>query len=913
MKRVVEFFLNLLMRFVLWFRYRLIFKGLDKLNPEILNKPGGVLFLPSHPAVFVDPVAVTLGAWKKYPIRPLVVEYMYYTSVFHSILKFINAVPVPRFSTSSNSLKRRKSEKVMETIMEGLRHKENFLIYPAGKVKISARESLGGASAVHQIIQEVPEVNVVLVRVKGLWGSSFSSYYGGRESMTTTIMEGIKCCLKNLLFFTPRREVIVEFEPAPADCPLHGSRIELNRYLEDWYNRPDGLTLQKGEFPGDSLVLISYSMWGEKYKEPPKEIKDEDLEINLSAIPNDIKIKVIQKVAEVAEKDACAIQPEMNLAMDIGLDSLDIAELSAFLHDNFDIKGVPVNQLTTVSRLMALAAKQISTKDEIVVEPDISRWKQPIKRTKLDLAPGETLAETFLNNSARMGNAIACGDMISGVMTYKQLRMRAILMAEYIRRLPGSYIGILLPASVVANLLILAIELAGKIPLLVNWTVGPRHLEAVVKLSDVQVVLTSWAFIDKLENIELDGIEDRLIMLEDIRRELTLWDKCKAMLRTKRSTKSILKAFNIHQQKKSDTAVLLFTSGTESLPKGVPLSHENILSNMRAVFQAVDVYSDDVLFGILPPFHAFGFTISSLFALLAGLKIASSPDPTDGLRLAYGIEKWGITIVCGTPSFLKGILKAATPEQLATLRMCVTGAEKAPADLFKLMRDLGRENALLEGYGITECAPILTVNPFIGDHRGVGKALEGVELCCVHPETFENVPVGTQGLILARGPNVFAGYLNKDVASPFVTHEGKIWYKTGDLGFLDREGYLTISGRQKRFIKVGGEMISLAALEDALINRILVKGPAILQHTGPSLAVSGKEIAGDKAKIVLFVNFPMTTDEANQMLKQEGFSNLARISTVIQLQEIPLMGTGKVNYRILDTEYLNKELMENEI
>lgn len=900
MKRIIEFFLALFMRFILWFRYRLIFKGLDKLNPEILKKTGGVLFLPSHPAVFVDPVSVTLGAWKKYPIRPLVVEYMYYTPVFHTLLKFIKSVPVPRFSTSSNSLKRRKNEKVMETIKEGLRNKENFLIYPAGKVKESPHEVLGGASAVHQIIQEVPEVNVVLVRVKGLWGSSFSSYYGDNESMSQKIMDGIKCCFKNLLFFTPRREVIVEFEPAPADCPLHGSRMELNRYLEEWYNLPDGLTLQKGEFPGDSLVLVSYSMWGEKYREAPKEVKDEDLGVNLSEIPDDVKVKVIRKVAEVAEKEPSTITPEMNLASDVGLDSLDVAELSAFLQDEFDVKGVPVHQLTTVSHLMALAAKQISSKEESEVEADISQWKQTIKRTKLDLAPGETIAETFLNNSARMGNAIACGDSISGIMTYKQLRMRAILLADYIRHLPGAYIGVLLPASAAANLLILAIELSGKIPLMINWTVGPRHLESVVKLSDVQIVLTSWGFVDKLENVELDGIEDRLIMLEDIRRELTPWDKCKAMLRTRRSTKSILKTFDIHQQKKSDPAVLLFTSGTENLPKGVPLSHANLLSNMRAVFHAIDVYSDDVLFGILPPFHAFGFTISSLFGLLAGLKIASSPDPTDGLRLAHGVEKWGITLVCGTPIFLKNILKAATPEQLATLRMCVTGAEKAPAELFKLMRDLGKENVLIEGYGITECSPILTANPFIGDHRGVGKALEGVELCCVHPETFENVPIGTQGLILARGPNIFSGYLNEDVASPFVTHEGKIWYKTGDLGFLDHEGYLTISGRQKRFLKMGGEMISLASIEDAINNRILAQGPPILEHTGPSLAVSGKEIAGDKAKIVLFVSFPMTADEANQILKLEGFSNLARISTVIQLNEIPLMGTGKINYRALN-------------
>lgn len=908
MRRIIEFFLALIMRFILWFRYRIVFKGLENLNKDTLNKPGGVLFLPNHPTVFVDPLAVTLGACKKYPIRPMVVEYMYYTPIVYTIMKFLDALPVPNFTTSSNSLKRKKTEKVMQTLIENLRNGQNFLIYPAGKVKLSAREVIAGASGVHQIIQAVPEANIVLVRTKGLWGSSFSAYHGGKaKPLFETILQGVKFCLKNLLFFTPRREVIIEFEPAPADFPYHASRRELNQYLEEWYNRPDGLTRQEGNSPGDSLVLVSYSMWGEKYLEAPQEKGLGDNAINLDILSNELKEKVAKKVAELADKELSVIHPDLNLATDLGLDSLDIAELSAFLQDDFDIKGVPVNQLTTVSRVMALAARQVTFKEEPEDEADISNWKQPVKRTKLEIAPGDTVAEVFLNNSLRMGNGIACGDARSGVLNYKQLRMRCILLAEHIRHLPGQYIGILLPASVAANVLMLAVELAGKVPLMVNWTVGPRHLESVVKLSKVEVVLSSWAFLDKLENVELDGIEDKLIMLEDVRRELSLWDKLKATLRAKRSTKSLLKIFNIDRQKKPDPAVLLFTSGTESLPKGVPLSHENILSNLRAISKVIDVYSDDVLFGILPPFHAFGFSISSFLGLLSGLKIASSPDPTDGRRLAQGMEKWGVTLLCGAPTFLKGLFKAATPEQLATLRLCVTGAEKAPPELFKMMDNLGKSNLLIEGYGITECSPVLTVNPTIGVHRGVGQALEGVELCVVHPETFEDVPIGSQGLILARGANIFAGYINQDVVSPFIEHDGKMWYKTGDLGFLDAEGYLTISGRQKRFVKIGGEMISLASIEDSLLRGLLQGGTLPLQE-GPALAVSAKEeINGEKSKIVLFSCFPATVDFANSVLKESGFSNLVRISSVVQLNEIPLMGSGKINYRALEAEYLNKE------
>ncbi len=302
MRRIIEFFLAFFMRLMIWFRYRVVFKGLDHLNKETLSKPGGVLFLPNHSAVFIDPLVVTLGAMKKYPIRPMVVEYMYYTPIVHTVLKFLDALPVPRFLTTSNSLKRSKAEKVIQTVIESLRKGQNFLIYPAGKVKLTEREVIGGASGVHEIIEAVPEVNVVLVRVKGLWGSSFSSYYGKGHPLFATILQGVKFCLKNLLFFTPRREVIVEFEPAPADFPYQGTRMELNQYLERWYNQPDGLTKQTGEYPGDSLMLVSYSMWGEKYLEVDKDKDSESDQMDLNAIPQETKDRVVRKIAELAKQ-----------------------------------------------------------------------------------------------------------------------------------------------------------------------------------------------------------------------------------------------------------------------------------------------------------------------------------------------------------------------------------------------------------------------------------------------------------------------------------------------------------------------------------------------------------------------------------------------------------------------------------
>lgn len=903
MKTIISHIIAIILRMAVWFRYRITVKGLDKLDSKALSKPGGVLFLPNHPAVFIDPVAITLAAWPRFPIRPMVVEYMYNLPGVHWVMRLVGALPVPNFSTSTNSLKRRKNEAVTEAVIKGLREKENFLIYPAGKLKDTGLEAIGGASAVHYIIHESPEANIVLVRIKGLWGSMFSrAFLGVTPPFIPTLIAGIKIALRNLIFFTPRRKIVIEFEPAPADFPRNASRLELNRWLENWYNQPDGLTQQKGDLPGDSFILVSHSMWGELYPEMRHADSGHQEDVVLEGIPQDVKAKVIQKLSEMTEIAPEKITPHMKLASDLGLDSLDGAELTAFLHDEFDVKGATVAQLVSVARLMGIAAKQIPVKEDKQEDHvDLSIWKQPIAPRNVAIYPGKTIPEVFLNACADRKKQAAASDLIAGVLTYAQMKMRVVLMAEYIRKLPGEYVGILLPASVTASVLILATQLAGKVPLMINWTVGARHLDSVVKLSNVDVVLSSWGFLDRLENVDLDPIHKKIVLLEDVRREFSLVDKLRAALRAKRSTKSVLKIFKADKVKPENRAVLLFTSGTESLPKGVPLTHENILTNVRASIQTVQVKAEDVLYGILPPFHAFGFTVSVLLGLLGGIRVAFSPDPTDSKRLASGLERWGISVVCAAPTFIKGMMKAAQPTQFKALRLCATGAEKAPTELFELFDSLNLKDVLREGYGITECSPVLTMNREGKVAKGVGQAIDGVELAIVHPETHAPLPLGSQGLILARGPNIFSGYLNPGISSPFLDYQGRQWYKTGDLGFIDEEGRLTISGRMKRFIKVGGEMVSLAAIEDSLLKVASAKGWPLADE-GATLAVCAKEKAGEKPKIYLFARFSANVEEINKTLKEQGFSNLVRVSSVYTLEEIPLMGTGKVNYRALEDQ-----------
>ena len=259
-------------------------------------------------------------------------------------------------------------------------------------------------------------------------------------------------------------------------------------------------------------------------------------------------------------------------------------------------------------------------------------------------------------------------------------------------------------------------------------------------------------------------------------------------------------------------------------------------------------------------------------------------------------------MVCGTPTFIAGIFRAASDQQLRSLRRVMTAGEKTPAELVEIARD--RFNAdLIEGYGITECAPVLTLGRPGQKAIGVGPAINNVELHIVHPETREKVDVGQQGMIVATGPNVFAGYLGRDSSDAFMEIDNKSFYITGDLGILDESGALILTGRLKRFVKIGGEMISLPAME------AIIQTELTAHDENATAALTYIEEAGQRPVICLFTSTNADVDTINGYLRVAGMSNLTRIRMVVQIDEMPLLGTGKTNYREL-TERL-KELVAN--
>ncbi|NLF40098.1 AMP-binding protein, partial [bacterium] len=733
---------------LLWLRYRVEVRGLER-----IPRRRGTLIMPNHPAE-IDPVIVTALFWRRFTPRPVMLEDFYTIPGLNALFKVLRAIAVPNMEYGQSSFKLRRLEHSLESVITALEHGDNVLMYPAGRLWRQDHEVIGGASAMHMILQRIPDLPMVLVRTRGLWGSSFSwAFNNGRPSLAQAFGNGAKALLKNLIFFTPRRRVTITCEPAPPGFPRTGDKAAINAWLDAWYN---------AEGP-DALTLVPYSLWS---RTPPKIAqKGQAEEADLSRVPDAVKNAVSADIAKMLKCDPAAVSAGKSLRADLGMDSLQLAEVVWWLDEKFGVTEIDLNELTTVGAVMAIAAGGTAG-GEAHIEPAPKAWRIGAHRPLPAVAPGETIQEAFLRTCDRMGSCPACADDLSGVTTFRKLKTGALALADVVRELPGERVGVMLPASVAADVVILGVLLAGKVPVMINWTLGERNLQHVVDASGVTTVLSSYRFIERLDNVELAPVEPMLVFLEEVRRDrITLGAKLKAAWHARASAGRLLARYPCSSCSGDDPAVILFTSGSENRPKGVPLTHHNILSNIRGALKAFPFSHRDVLYGFLPPFHSFGFTVSSIAPAVTGLLACHHPNPTEGRRLARGIAKWKPTLLCGTPTFIKGILRVASPKQLASMRYFVAGAEKAPDDLFDAVDRLGTGACVLEGYGITECSPVLTLNR-PGDPRdGVGLPLDGVELRIVNIDSREPLPPGQQGLVLARGPNVFNGYLEADVAS----------------------------------------------------------------------------------------------------------------------------------------------------
>lgn len=880
-----------LVRLIVALRYRLVMKGLDKLTSEQFARAGGIVFLPNHPAE-IDPIILEMVLWRKFRPRPLVVEHFYYLKGFRFFMDLVKAMPLPAMDMMANKWRGKRVEKQFNNVVNELKQKGNFLIYPSGRLKMTGLELIGGASFVHNLLQACPETNVVLVRTTGLWGSKFSrALTGASPDFGKVLWDCVKILAKNLFFFAPRREVTVEIELPPKDFPYQASRLEFNKYLENWYNRyPE---------PGpEPLKLVSYAFWKEDL--PTVYVSaGQEKSLEERPIAKKIQQEVFAHLATLCGRSPDQIDRKMHLSHDLGLDSLDIAQLYVFLDERYSISDLLPGDLHTAEDVLQAAAGYKKQREEAPAATK-RKFSWPEERRGIPkIAEGETIQEVFLRSVDCNGSNIACVDGLSGALSYRKLKLAALILSHKFRQLPQDRIGIMLPSSSGAYLMILAVLLAGKTPVMLNWTSGVKALDHAADLAELKTVITSSKFLDRLENGDLGKIEEMLYFLEDLRETISLTDKLRALFLSWKGTNTLLKKLNLSSVSSFQPAVILFTSGTEALPKGVPLSHYNLLSNQRAGMQAVQMRPDDILYGVLPPFHSFGFSVTGILPLLAGLRICYSPDPTDSHGMVRDIKEWKPTLFCCAPSFIKALFRVAQPEQLQSLRLIVAGAEKTPQELFDYALQNLPNAHLIEGYGITECSPIVTFDRVDEPHKGVGRPIPGVELIAYDRTTRQTLDAEQEGEICIAGPNVFDGYLGNP-RDPFINIDGKRWYASGDRGYLDKEGHLILVGRLKRFVKIGGEMVSLGGLEDELMRLAIEKRWVSGQEEGPPLAISVRDKEVDKPLIVLFTTFAISKEDVNSALKDCGYGRIVKIAEVKTLDQIPLTGTGKTHYRLLD-------------
>ena len=826
---------------------------------------------PDHIALADPPLFISAIGRHVLP-RPVAYSGMYNAPLLNPIMRLVRALPIESTWDGVSDWKRFKIRRQLDAIKSAVKAGDTLLLYPSGQLRGGPKEQLGGKSSVYDLIKQFPEQPMVLARIRGLNGSVWSRYYtGGIKSPSLAHIFAILRKTPSLLF--KRVPVTIELERFDR-VPTFDTVRDFNRWLENWYNAvPDPV------MPGRAEAQVA----GFSYA-------DREASQDGVALDPVISQRVIAYLAAEARLDPASITPDNDLIRDLMLDSLTTSTLPLWVEEQFGRQIDPEARVLLVRDVILGAQGQLG---EIGPVRDVTTPKGWIEASrKPPEFPRETrsLAHGFLLQRQRMGgSAVAMGDDRAGVLTYDQVTEKAIMLARLIRELPEDSVGIMLPASVGGAVVSLAVMLTGKKLVPLNWTNGRAALDASVELAGVKTIFTSDLFLDKA-NVELsDMTMGKIVALEGLRSRIGVTGLIQGKLIARQSADGVLGYFG-NTAKASDTAVVLFTSGSESVPKGVPLTHGNIMACIDGSLEAIEGFPTDVMYGFLPPFHSFGMSMIVALSVVGGLKVAFDPDPKKFRHLAHGTQKWRATLVAGTPDFLAGILNAGEPANFKSVRAFLSGAQKAPPALRERIEGLG--SRLLEGYGITETAPLVSVNRPHGAPVGVGQPIKGVEVAIVDPATLSPRPKGEEGLILVRGPTVFGGYLG-NVKSPFVEVGGKPYYNTGDLGRFEGEN-LVISGRLKRFLKFAGEMISLPAIEDALV----AQWPA--GENGPKVTIDGEERDGQPPIICLYTTeAAIRPEEANRVLKAAGLPSLAYVRHVHLMKEIPLLGSGKTNYRAL--------------
>ena len=512
----------------------------------------------------------------------------------------------------------------------------------------------------------------------------------------------------------------------------------------------------------------------------------------------------------------------------------------------------------------------------------------------------------WLKSAKRSKTAFAVADIEGVEISHIKFITGVLLFSKKIKSYsPEQNIGLLLPSSGGGAIASIAILSLGKTLVNLNFTAGKKALYSPATQAEVKHIYTSRKFLDKMleRGIDLASYfpDSKLLMLEDIKEEISTLSRITTLLKAIILPASIIRNSYFKDVSMNDTAAILFSSGSEGSPKGVKLSHSNIAANAKQASIELGAVDSDVIMSTLPTFHAFGFAITTLMPLSEGIPIVCHADPKDVTTIASGIQKYSGTILVGTPTFLRmySINKKVTSESMQSLRLVVAGAEKLRTEVregfeakFKI--------PVYEGYGTTETSPGASVNlpdikaPYKLRNRPgtVGKAFSGTEFRIVDPDSLESIPTGEDGLILIGGPQIMKGYLKmpEKTAEVIEVIDGYRWYRTGDKGHLDKDGFLTIVDRYSRFAKIGGEMISLTIVEEEILDACNDNELEIAATCLPD------QRKGEK--IILLATNNLDKNKLKKLLSVANVNPLYHPAQVILVEEIPKLGSGKTDFGV---------------
>ncbi len=492
-----------------------------------------------------------------------------------------------------------------------------------------------------------------------------------------------------------------------------------------------------------------------------------------------------------------------------------------------------------------------------------------------------------------VGNELSGGAMLMRTLILRRLLLRHALGDD------EQFVGLLLPPSVAGVLANVAVTLARRVPVNLNYTVSSAVMNDCIAQAGIKHVLTSRKFMEKV-NLDVDA---EMVYLEDFRNEAKVSDKLSCGLAAYLVPSGVLvRSLGLQSVSADDLATVIFTSGSTGQPKGVMLTEGNIVSNVDAMEQLVKLTRDDVMVGVLPFFHSFGFTVCLWTTASIDIKGVFHFNPLEGKQVGKLCRTHGGTVLLATPTFLRMYLRRCTKEDFATLDVIETAAEKLPIDLCDAFEEkFGVRPA--EGYGATELSPLVAVNipaSRAGAHPEtvlkegtVGHPIPGVSAKVTDLDSGEELGTGQAGMLWIKGPNVMKGYLGREELTAEVIRDG--WYMTGDVATIDEDGFICITGRQSRFSKIGGEMVPHIRIEEALNAIVGDDDEDVLKATVTAVPDAKK---GERL-VVLHTAMKKTPGELRKALSDQGLPNIYIPSedSFREVREIPLLGTGKLDLK----------------